>query len=334
MFLRHRKLSMASCGLIYAALLAAVSPAWGQAPGALSPLDKPAETARAVAAPSNFLNKADLEFYVRHLYVWAPHVKVEISDPEPSEVEGLMEVTVAASYQLARQERTFYVSKDGKHIIEGKDYPVDKNPFHEVIDGMDTSASPAFGKEGAPVKIVVYSDFQCPYCAQEATVVHKQVAEKYPEQARVYFRNFPLTKIHKWAMAGAIRGECIYQLSPELFWEYHDWIFENQKEITPENLDGKVNEFLSGKDIDALKLGQCASDPKTAGLVEASLKEGRAVGVTSTPTLFVNGRKLTGSVKWEQLQQIIDFEIEYQKVAKNAGDDCGCAIGAEFPAAQ
>ena len=105
-------------------------------------------------------------------------------------------------------------------------------------------------------------------------------------------------------------------------------------QITPENLDAKVNEFLSGKGIDALKLGQCTGDAKTADLIEASLKEGRAIGVTSTPTMFVNGRKLTGSVKWEQLQQIIDFEIEYQKVAKNAGDDCGCAIGAEFPPAQ
>ena len=69
-------------------------------------------------------------------------------------------------------------------------------------------------------------------------------------------------------------------------------------------------------------------------VIEASLKEGRAIGVTSTPTMFVNGRKLTGSVNWDQLQQIIDFEIEYQKVAKNAGDDCGCVIGAEFPPAQ
>ena len=334
MFSRHNRLLLGPLALICAALLAALPAARAQAPSALSPLDKPAETAAPAAAPSNFLDKTDLEFYVRHLYVWAPRIKVEISDPKPSPVEGLLELTVTASYQLARQERKFYVSKDGKHIIEGTDYAIDKNPFHEAIDGMDTSASPAFGKEGAPVKIVVYSDFQCPYCAQEATVVHKQVAEKYPQDVRVYFRDFPLTNIHKWAMPGAIRGQCIYQQKPQLFWEYHDWIFGKQKEITPENLDAKVNEFLAGKGIDALKMGQCTGDSKTAEVIEASLKEGRAVGVTSTPTLFVNGRKLTGSVKWEQLQPIIDFEIEYQKVAKNAGDDCGCVMGAEFPAAQ
>jgi protein-disulfide isomerase len=334
MFSCHNRLSSGQFALICAVLLSAAPAALAQAPDPLSPLDRPAETAPAAAAPSNFLNKADLEFYVRHLYVWAPRVKVEISDPKPSDVEGLLELTVAASYQLARQERTFYVSKDGKHIIEGTNYTVDKNPFHEAIDGMDTSASPAFGKEGAPVKIVVYSDFQCPFCAQEATVVHKQVAEKYPDDVRVYFRDFPLTTIHKWAMPGAIRGQCVYQQNPQLFWDYHDWIFEKQKEITPENIDAKVNEFLAGRGIDALKLGQCTGDSKTADAIEDSLKEGRAVGVTSTPTMFVNGRKLTGSVRWEQLQQIIDFEIEYQKVAKNAGDDCGCSIGAEFPAAQ
>jgi protein-disulfide isomerase len=301
---------------------------------ALSPLSEPAESAKTKAAPPrNGLNKADLEFYIRHLYIWGPQIQVEIGDYEPAPIAGLLQTKVRASYQLASEERTFFVSKDGAHVFEGSIFDVDKNPFHETIEKLTTANQPSFGTAGAPVVIVVFSDFECPYCAQEAKTLRNEVLKTYPKEVRVFFHDYPLPT-HNWAKPAAIAGRCVFEQEPVIFWDFHDWIFENQNSITPANLTDKVMAFATSKGVDTLKLAGCIERGETAATIDKSIEEGHAAGVSSTPTLFINGRKLGGSHKWEQLKQVIDYELDYQKVAKDAGDDCGCEIAVPFPAAQ
>lgn len=297
----------------------------------LSPLEAtPSATPSGPQPPTNALDKADLAFYVRHLYVYGPQINVEVGEYKESEIPGLLETTVTASYQLRSRDHQFFVSKDGKHLLEGKTYEIDKNPYYKVNETIDTTSAPSFGQEGASVVVVAYSDFQCPYCAQEAKVLRGQLMNEYGSRVRVYFRDFPLD-MHEWAREAAIVGRCIQRQEPEAFWAYHDWIFDNQGAITKDNLKDKAVEQAKGHGVDPLKLTGCLSDESAAAEVEASLGEGRVLGITSTPTLFVNGRQLPGSQKWEQLKAVIDYELEYQKVAKNAGDDCGCALDLEFP---
>ncbi|MCB9385045.1 MAG: thioredoxin domain-containing protein [Bryobacterales bacterium] len=314
---------------VAAALFVCLASATAFAQG-LSPLDKPNAEAPKVAPPTNALDKGDLEFYVRHLYVYGPQINVAISDPVESDVPGLLEVTITASRGLQSLERKLLVTKDGKHILEGNSYEIDKNPFRKANETIDTMSAPAFGKEGVSVVLVVYSDFQCPYCAKEAKVLRTNFLHQYGSKARLYFKDFPLS-IHNWAKDAAVAGRCIYNQEPEVFWGYHDWIFDNQKSITPENLETKVGEFLNGKSVDSLKFSQCFKNKETLPKVEESLAEGQALGVGSTPTVFVNGRRLNGSPEWEQLKAIIDYELDYQEVTHNAGDDCGCAIDLAFP---
>ena len=291
----------------------------------LSPLEEKAPEAPVQHPPSNALDKDDLAFYVRHPYVYGPQITVEVADFEPSEVPGLLKTTVTASYKLARKQHEFFVSEDGKHIVEGKTYTVDENPWHAVNERIDVFSAPAFGTEGSSVRIVAYSDFQCPYCAEEAKIIRKQLQPLYGSKVRFYFRDFPLD-MHPWARPAAETGRCIFIQEPDRFWDFHDWVFENQKTITPENLNTKVDACLADKGLDMEKFSSCRANRERADDVEESMAEGRAVGVTSTPTLLVNGRPLGGSVKWEQLKAIIDYEIDYQKVTQNAGDDCGCSV--------
>ena len=90
-------------------------------------------------------------------------------------------------------------------------------------------------------------------------------------------------------------------------------------------------EFAAGEGLDGLKLGRCIDSRETRRVIQESKEEGASVGVRSTPTLFINGRPLTGAIQWERLKQIVDNEIEYQKVAHNAGDDCGCEVTLPTP---
>jgi protein-disulfide isomerase len=277
------------------------------------------------------LDKPTLEAYVRHLFVWGSQIKVDISDPKPAPLPGMLEVNVHASAGNASQDLLFYISKDGQKIVQGSVFDVKENPFKADLDKLKTDLQPSFGTPGAPVVLVLFSDFQCPYCKEEAKMLRSNLLSAYPKQVHAYFKDLPLEQIHPWAKPAAIAGRCVFKQNPAAFWDYHDWIYEHQGEITKENFRDKVMEFAKGKEIDALQLGRCLDTRATEAEVDKSVSEARALRVTSTPTLFVNGRRLPAQVAWPDLRQIIDQEIEYQKTAKNAGEDCGCEVKLPSP---
>ncbi|HLK47289.1 MAG TPA: thioredoxin domain-containing protein [Bryobacteraceae bacterium] len=278
------------------------------------------------------LDKATLEAYVRHVFVWNAQVKVEIGDPKPSELPGFSKVAVHATQGQASADETLYVSKDGQKIIRGSVFDVAQNPFKPELDKLHTDLQPSMGTPGAPVVIVEFSDFQCPYCKEEAKALRANLLATYPKEVRLYFKDLPLAQIHPWAMPAAIAGRCIFRQNPGAFWDYHDWIYEAQTDVTAENLKSKVLEYVKGKQIDPLQLEHCMDGKEMQAEIDKSIAEAKALGVGGTPTLFVNGRLLTGaSAQWASLRAVIDYEIEYQKTAKNAGEDCGCELKLSTP---
>jgi protein-disulfide isomerase len=295
----------------------------------------PAKPATPAAAPAkSALDKATLENYVRHLFVWGPQINVKISDPAPAPMAGFQEVRVHASAGNASQEEVFYISKDGQKILRGQVFDVARNPFRSDLDKLKTEFQPSFGTPGAPVVLVIFSDFQCSFCKEEAKMLRDNVVAAYPKQVRVYFKDFPLEQIHPWAKAASIAGRCVFRQNAPAFWDYHDWIFEKQAEITPENLKDKVLDFAKSKEIGGLQLARCIDTRATEAEVNKNVQEARALNINSTPTVFINGRRLAGRTDWNTLRQIIDYEIEYQKTAKNAGEDCGCEVKLPSPLSQ
>ncbi|MBV9505731.1 MAG: thioredoxin domain-containing protein [Acidobacteriia bacterium] len=281
------------------------------------------------------LDKATMEAYVRHLFVMDSRVTVQVSDPKPSDLPGFSQVIVSASMPNAHQDFEFLVSKDGSKIVQGTVFNAAENPFKKELDKLKTEGAPSFGTQGAPVVIVEFSDFECPYCQREAKVIRENLLSTYPTQVHFYFKEFPLTSLHPWALAAAATSRCVYNQNHDEFWKYHDWIFDHQNDIMPENFKDKVQDWAKGeKSIDSLKLAACMENKSGEAEVEKDVAEGHALGVDSTPTLFINGRKLASAADWQTLRAIIDFEIEYQKTAKNAGEDCGCTVKLNLPVGQ
>lgn len=302
--------------LLFAALVCLATGAMAQTP--------------AASAPTSALDKATMEKYVRHLYVWGPQINVSISDPKPAaDLPGFKEIVVTASAGQASQAETFFISDDGKRIIRGSVYDVAKDPFAADREKLTTDLQPSFGTPGAPVVIVMFSDFQCSFCKDEAKVIRQNVASEYPTQVRVYFKDYPLEPIHPWAKPAAIAGRCVFRQKPAAFWDFHDWIFEHQSEITGENLKQKTSEWAKTKSIEPIQFAACVDNKSTEAEVTKSQAEGRALGVNSTPTLFINGRRLVGQLPWPQLKQIIDHEIEYQKT-HGGGEKC-CEVTIPSP---
>lgn len=162
-------------------------------------------------------------------------------------------------------------------------------------------------------------------------MIRKNLLTDYPKDVRLYYLDFPLESLHPWAKAAAMMGRCIFHQNASTFWDYHDWIFEHQAEITPDNLKAKVLEFAATKGMDADQLSKCIDSRATEEEVNKTRDEGHDLEVDQTPTMFVNGRRMVGTVAWPDLKRVIDYEIEYQKTAKNAGEDCGCDVKLPTP---
>jgi protein-disulfide isomerase len=279
------------------------------------------------------LDRATFEAYVRHLFVMDKRITVTVGDPKPSlDLPGFLDVSVHASMGQQAQDFQFLVSKDGSRILQGNIYDINQNPFKKDLDKLKTEFEPSLGAPGADVVLVEFSDFQCPYCKEEAKMIRENLTKTYPQNVRLYFKTFPLASLHPWATAAAIASKCAFRQQPASFWTFHDWVFEHQGEITPENLKDKVMGWAKEqKDLDSLQLGQCMDTKATEAEVDKDLNEGRDLQVDRTPTLFVNGRRINATLDWANLKPIIDYELEYQKTARNAGENCGCDTRLNLP---
>jgi protein-disulfide isomerase len=142
---------------------------------------------------------------------------------------------------------------------------------------------------------------------------------------RVYFRDFPLTAIHDWSQQASIAGRCVFRQNAPLFWDYHDWIFEKQTEVTKDNLKDKILDWAKGKGLETVGLGRCMDTSATAADIVKSTSDAKNLGVDRTPYMFVNGRRVPGA-QWPNLKQIIDYELDYQKTAHNAGEQECCSV--------
>ncbi len=167
---------------------------------------------------------------------------------------------------------------------------------------VSSAGFPSMGPIDAPVTIVEFSDFQCPYCSRLAKTI-KKVAEDYPDSVKLVFRQFPLERIHPNAAKAAEAALCAADQGK--FWEMHDLLFEDQKNLKVEELKKKAESL--GLQTD--EFGQCLDTSKHEEAVKADLYDGVRAGVSGTPAMFINGRPLSGQVPYETLAKIIEEEL-------------------------
>jgi protein-disulfide isomerase len=261
------------------------------------------------------LDKGKIEAWVRHLFLWPPSVDVRLSDPEPGQIPGFSLLRVRASQGPRSQEESFYLSSDGQTLFHGDVFDVNGDPFAATADKLKAALSraPSYGAPNAAVSVVMFSDFECPYCRRETQILRKNLISAYPNDVTVYYADFPLESIHPWARLAAVAGQAIFRENPSVFWDYHDWIFEHQNEITAANLNEMIRQFLEGKGLRADEVGRAIDPNASDAEVQLGIDLGRSLGVNQTPTLFINGRRLVGAVDWPEVKAVIDHEIEYRK---------------------
>jgi protein-disulfide isomerase len=153
---------------------------------------------------------------------------------------------------------------------------------------------PSLGPKDAPVTIAIFSDFQCPFCAQMARDLKTRILPEQGDKVRVVFHNYPLA-MHPWARTAAEAARCAQEQGDDYFWSLHDYLFEHQRELTQANLAQKIVEHtadLSHFEVDRFKA--CLANRDTRSKIDQDIAFGDKIGIGATPTVFVNGQKVVG----------------------------------------
>jgi len=169
---------------------------------------------------------------------------------------------------------------------------------------IDTNGAPFVGPANAPVELVVFSDFECPYCSQVGPLL-EQVLQHNPKTVKVVFKHFPLG-FHKSARPAALAALAAQKQGK--FWEMHDRLFANQKELTPE----KFRALAQGLKLNLGQFDKDQANPEQVQRLEKDINDGRRAGVRGTPTLFVNGRRVKDR-DVAVIQKMIDEELKGRK---------------------
>ena len=246
-----------------------------------------------------------VEDFLRKWYAWGSDFQLKIGPVKPSPAGDLYEVPVQVSAQGGSDTAVVYVTKDGHYMLRGDLQDLNGDPLGDTMRKLNLQGAASKGPADAKIVLVEFGDLECPSCRQLDYVL-RAVLPKYP-QVRLVFKDFPLETIHPWAMSAAITGRCALQQSSDAFWKYHDSVYDNQDLISPENAYNKLLEFAVQAGASEDKLKACIADPKTQELVRQSEAEGHALDVTSTPTTFVDGRRLVGPDQ-SLLEQYIQFD--------------------------
>lgn len=176
-----------------------------------------------------------------------------------------------------------------------------KKPEFKV--NVDIGDSPTFGGKDAKVKIVEFSDFQCPFCSRAAATV-TQLKKMYGNKILVAFKQYPLP-MHPQAKPASEASLCVNEQSTDKFWKFHDKLFENQQKLDDKSLADYAKAVGANMD----QFNKCVAEKKYAKAVEADMDQGNKLNVRSTPSFFINGKPLSGAQPVEAFKEIIDDQL-------------------------
>ena len=265
-----------------------------------------AQTKRAASEGPETDTRDKILRYLHERFPLSPTAKMTVGPLRPSAFPGFYQTTVTVDDGKQTGTQDFYVSKDGHYLIQGNVYTLGADPRREAERQISTQGKPSAGPASAPVTIVEFADLQCPTCAKMHQFLESQLLPKYGEKVRVVFKEYPMVQIHDWALTAALANECVYVLKPEAFVPYRTKVFENQTNITATSAQAQLERYAEQAGVDPAKLRACIESKQTMGEIESDFKEAQAVGVTSTPTFFINGKMLVGGPAPEEFYKVID----------------------------
>jgi protein-disulfide isomerase len=253
--------------------------------------------------------KQKLSEYVRKKYRLPDTIALSLKKESPAS-GCFRELVFEGKSALKTWELTLYASPDARFLSSDLfDTAVDPGQEQRAKDeaflkGLVQGSGATRGPANAPVTIVEFSDFECPFCRNFALILDEALS-KDADDVRVVFHHMPLT-IHPWARMAAEAAGCAQLQGNEAFWSLHDRIFQDQAAITKENAKEKLAENAkNSKGVDAAAIDKCLANGMSVGLVLKDLNVAESYQINATPTVFINGHRIQGVENAAKLREMI-----------------------------
>jgi protein-disulfide isomerase len=271
----------------------------------------PAKSTDASAAAISPELSRRVEVMIRTRLDVPANYEFHIESLSKSDIPGYDTLTVDFSNEgKSSRPIPFLLSKDGKTLAQFSKFDISKD-LRTSVSGVDRPARG--GKPDAPVLIVGFDDLECPFCARMNAALFPAILDRYKDQVRIVYRDFPLDQ-HPWALRAAVDTNCVGAQSGAGYWNLVDYIHAHADEVGgTEKTVAKANEMLDklateeGKKqkVDEAALSACIAKQDTTA-IKASMKDAEALGVSATPALFINGEKIEGAQPLEYVYRMID----------------------------
>jgi len=264
----------------------------------------------AVASNATLPSDATVDSFLKQMFGWNQDLTWKIAEIKPAEAPGFAEVTAVFNTPQGQQIFRIYVTPDQKFALTGDMVPFGASPFEAAAADLKAVNGPVQGAADATVTIVEFGDLECPACKAAQPNINKLMQEE--PKAKLIFQNFPLETIHKWALLGAKYLDCVGRENNDSVWKFISTVYEHQGEITLETAETMLKGYVKDSGADPAAVSACVVTPETEKRVRESIALGTKLGVTSTPTFFINGRKVAGfgnNTPYEVVKAMVDFNL-------------------------
>jgi protein-disulfide isomerase len=266
-------------------------------PGAVSAATDPARD----AALKTFLQK--------HFKIPNPDL-IKLGPPIETPIKGVFARPLVVSNDQGQSiSTTLFYDRDATKAIIGQYLDLGAEPWGRMnMSAVHVSDNPTLGPADAPITIVEFADFECPFCAHAFSVLETMVNTTHKGQIKVVFKNYPLN-VHPWAVKAAEAAECARLQNPTTFWDFARYFYSNQGSINPKNVQEHIDKEAAKLGLDAPSLKACMESPAASDHVKQDQADGNAIKVSSTPTFFVNGIPVVGLPDGKVLDFVIASEL-------------------------
>ena len=261
-------------------------------------------------APLDPATTRRVEVMVRSEFSIPSDYGVAVGVRGPSKIDGFDKLPITISHAGKTQVIDFLISTDGTTLARLETFDLKSDPAFNI----DIGGRPIRGNPNAKVTVINFDDLECPYCARMHQELFPSTFERYKNQVRFVYKDFPLTDLHPWAMHAAVDADCLAAQNGTVYWTYVDYLHTHGDEVTGEKLDlaksfADLDRIARDEGtvakLDSAKLDACIAR-QDESTVQASLKEADQLGLQGAPALFVNGERIDGAVPENQVWDVID----------------------------
>jgi protein-disulfide isomerase len=274
---------------------------------AQSAASAPANIAAAAADPAR---DATMKTYLqKHFKIASPDL-IKFGPAVQTSIPGLLGRQMTVSNVEGQSVNTaLFFDKSGTKMIIGSFIDTNVEPWGRVnLGGIHLNDNPTMGPADAPITVVEFADFECPFCARAFSVLETMANTTYKDKMRVIFKNYPLN-VHPWAVKAAAAAECARLQNPNAFWDFARYFYTNQGSIKPKNVQEHVDKEAANLKLDGPSLKACMGSAAASDRVKQDQADGNSIHVNSTPTFFINGIPVVGLPDNKVLEFVINSEL-------------------------